>query len=145
MLEGDAYAIEKEINPEAKKSYYGVGVDMNNKRKKPWCIRRLRDWLLEVKEHDPVTGVPSVKTIDWIFSKRILYELIAYEDGENFDHFSSLLCLMILLSKIHGWGPVELPNEEEEFEESEYIQYILRQQEQAESGRTSSSAAILKY
>lgn len=114
MLESDAYEIEMEINPEAKRSWYKVGCDMNNKRKKRFAMQKLRDWLLEVKEKDPITNTPMIRTIDWIFSKRALEEIANSEDGDNVDHISSLLVLMILILKIHKGERPNLSEEEEE-------------------------------
>lgn len=114
MLEGDAYEIEMEINPEGKRSYYKVGCDMNNKRKKRFALQKLRDWLLEVKERDPVTNTPMIRTMDWIFSKRLLEEIANSEDGDNVDHISSMLVLMILILKIHKGEKPNLSEEEEE-------------------------------
>lgn len=99
LLEPDAYLLEKEISPNSKRSYYQVGFNMTE-RKKLWCLKKLKDWLLEVKERDPVTGTPTVTTMDWIFSPRVLDEIINYNDDDNFDHISSLLGLMLLLGKL---------------------------------------------
>lgn len=143
LLEADAYNVEKEISPDAKRSYYKVGVDMNSKRKKQYAIRKLRDWLLDIKESDPLTGVPSVRTIDWIFSKRLLNEIIAFEDGENFDHISSALCLMILLGKIQGWVP-EIP-EEEDYLPTPEEQYLELQKKYANAVTRQQRSEILNY
>lgn len=143
LLEADAYNIEKEISPDAKRSYYRVGVDMNSKRKKQYAFRKLRDWLLDVKESDPLTGIPVIRTIDWIFSKRILNEMISFEEGENFDHISSLLCLMILLGKIQGWVP-EI-KEEEDYLPSPEEQYLELQKKYANAVMRQQRPAILQY
>jgi len=144
LLEEDAYLIEKEINPDGKRSYYRVGFDMSNARKKNWCFRRLRDWLLETKENDPITGVPSIKTMDWIFSKRILNEITQYEDDGNFDHISSLLGLMILIGKLHGSDVAKIPTEDEiEDEDIKYLKSL--EQQYAETGSKYTGSKFLKY
>ena len=124
LLESDAaYFLREELNPKYK-SHYKVGFQMNA-REKEWALRKLRDWLLEIKRHDPVTGVPILRTIDWIFSPRILKEIIAFtrEKGQNFDHISSLLGLMILIGKL-GKEPVDLIDEDEPVFNSEMQEYI---------------------
>jgi hypothetical protein len=120
LLESDAYEIEQEINPDAKRSYYKVGCDMSSKRKKRYAMQKLRDWLLDIKEKDAVTNLPTVRTIDWLFSKRALEEIASYEggDGENYDHLSSLLVLMILIEKIHKGDKPNLNEEEKEAEDN---------------------------
>lgn len=119
LLEGDAYQLEQEIhgNSAVKRSYYKIGFQMN-KRKKNWCLKRLRDWLLEVKEVDALSGVPLIRTMDWILSPRILNEIIEYTDdpNENFDHVSSLLGLMLLLGKLDGKPPADLDALEDRLE-----------------------------
>lgn len=99
MLERDAYLLEKEINPNGKRSYYKVGFRMDH-RKKLWCLKKLRDWLMEPKEYDATTGIPTARTMNHILSPRILNEIINHNDTDNFDHISSLLGLMLLVGKI---------------------------------------------
>jgi hypothetical protein len=62
MLEADALDLERSIHKNAAKNRYSVGVNMN-KRKKEWALHKLRDWLMEVKETDPNTGIPTVRTM----------------------------------------------------------------------------------
>lgn len=127
MLEGDAYNLEREIhgNSVIKRSYYKVGFQMNQ-RKKNWCLKKLRDWLLEVKEVDALSGIPLIRTMDWILSPRILNEIIEYTDDpkENFDHISSLLGLMLLIGKLDGKEPIELYNSDEIEFESDLIPLV---------------------
>lgn len=116
LLEGDAWQLEQEIHGNAaiKRSYYKVGFQMNE-RKKYWCLRKLRDWLLEVKEYDPRTGVPRVRTMDWIFSIRFLNEIVGHTNNknDNFDHISSALGLMLLIGKLDGKEAVSLEEPED--------------------------------
>lgn len=127
LLEGDAYQLEQEIhgNSAIKRSYYKVGFQMNG-RKKNWALKKLRDWLLEVKEVDALSGAPILRTIDWILSPRILNEIIEYTDDpdENYDHISSLLGLMLLLGKLDGRPPVNLDEYDENRFESELVPMI---------------------
>lgn len=115
LLESDGtWFLKQELNSKSNKSqYYKVGFQMQ-KREKDWALRKLRDWLLDIKRHDPVTGVPILRTMDWIFSPRILEEIIGYseEDDYNFDHISSLLGLMILIGKL-GKEPIDLEEDED--------------------------------
>jgi len=143
LLEADAYQIEQEISPNAKRSYYRVGCDMNSERKKQWAFRRLRDWLLEIKENDPITGVPMIKTMDWMFSKRILNEITAYEGGVNVDHISSLLVLMVLLGKIQGWDKPEIKDEHDVGDE--IIKQAHQQLKNAENVKTPQRCAFNQY
>lgn len=125
LLESDAYKLEQEIhgNTAIKRSYYKVGTQMTH-RKKNWALKKLRDWFLETKEIDALTGIPIIRTLDWIFSPRILNETIEYTDDENFDHISSLLLLMILLGKLEGMPPVDLDREPESAITSDLIANI---------------------
>lgn len=127
LLESDAYNLEQEIHGKSAitRSYYKVGFQMNQ-RKKNWCLKKLRDWLLEVKEVDALSGVPIIRTIDWIFSPRILNEIVEFTDdpNENFDHVSSLLGLMLLIGKLDGKDPVMLEEEDKVRHDSELIPYI---------------------
>lgn len=129
MLEGDAYRLEKEISPGSKRSYYRVGCNMTP-RKKTWSLKKLRDWCVEIKERDPVSGVPTVTTMDWIFSPRILNEIIFYNDDDNFDHISSLLLLMVLINKLEG-HEVDLEDNEEEEDEQMTLARIAMQIQEA--------------
>ena len=136
MLEGDAALLEKEINPKGKRDHYKVGFRMSA-RKKLWCLRKLKDWLLEVKEKDPVTGVPIARTIDRILSPRILEEVINHNSNDNFDHISSLLGLMLLIGKLDGEDPIDLDEESgDTFED-----YLEQQQIKEPKKR----ASILNY
>ena len=110
-------------------------------RKKNWALRKLRDWLMEVKEKDPITGVPRIKTIDWILSIRILDEVIHHtnDPNDNFDHISSLLLLMMLIGKIDKEGiKMDTPDEEEQI----YTGAVL-EEDQKYSGRH--RAKFLQY
>jgi hypothetical protein len=148
LLEPDAtYFLREELNPKYK-SYYKVGFQMQG-REKDWALKRLRDWLLEVKRHDPVTGVPTIKTIDWIFSPRILDEIIAYTDDKdyNFDHISSLLGLMILIGKL-GKEPVDIIDEEEPLikpEMQEYFETLKKHQMLLGANKRPSRSKFLSY
>lgn len=146
LLEGDAYFLEKEIEPNSKRSYYKVGFQMTNQRKKGWCLRTLRDWLTEVKHIDPVTGVPELRTMDWILSPRILNEIISYSDDkdENFDHISSLLGLMLLIGKLKDSPPADLDEEPEEVLASELVDFYNRDRQEAEY-RPPQRCAFLEY
>lgn len=107
-VENDAFELERSINPNGRRGVYSKGVFMDA-RKKTWALKRLKSWLLEVKKVDEATDLPSIRTIDWLVSPRILDEIIAYErDSGNFDHISSLLVLMVLLGKIENLEPAKI-------------------------------------
>ena len=112
MLQKDSYDLEKEINPNYRAGYYKVGFQMNA-RKKTWTLQKLHDWLVEVKRTDEKTGVPLTRNIDYIFSPRILDEIINYNENGNFDHISSLLGLMLLLGQLERVEPPKLETEED--------------------------------
>lgn len=143
MLEPDAYLLEKEISPNHKRSYYKVGYQMT-KRNKAWCLRKLRDWLTETKRVDPLTGVPVLKTMDWIFSPRVLNEIIHFSDEpkENFDHISSLLGLMLLIGKLERYNTEAVDLEEKDYIDSKLIPTIFTGQEEEERPRR---ARFLRY
>lgn len=114
MLEPDAYYLEQEIHGHKaiKRSYYQVGYQMNE-RKKFWCDQKIAGWLLEAKAKDPVTGAPTLRTMDWIFSLRLLDEIVHYDPKGNFDHISSLRGLMLLLGKLER-DPILLERPEDQ-------------------------------
>jgi hypothetical protein len=138
MLEGAANYLEKEINPNGKGDRYGVGFNMDN-RKKPWALTKLANWLLEVREIDQTTGIPLSKNINRIISPRILDEIINYNTDDNFDHISSLLGLMLLLGKLEG---MDLP-EVGEPDADEYFKKYEKKTENLTLGRT--RAKFLQY
>lgn len=151
MLEPDAYQLEQEIHGHKaiKRSYYQVGFQMQTRRKS-WALRKLRDWLLEVKEIDPVTGAPILRTMDWIISPRILNEIIAYSDDpdENFDHISSLLGLMLLIGKLNKQerDPPNLDKDiEDEKIDSVLVQHLNREREQSYRPHRRQRCTFLKY
>jgi hypothetical protein len=88
MLQRDSYELQKEVSPGSKRSYYKAGVQMTG-RMKWWALQRYSSWLMEVKRHDPETGIPIVRNIDLIYSKRILNEIVYYNEKDNFDHTSA--------------------------------------------------------
>lgn len=112
--------LEKEINPTTKGNRYRVGFDMTNKRKKHWCLKKASNWLLEPKVHDEITGAVIVRTIDRIFSPRLLDEIIHYNEDDNFDHISTLLGLQLLMGKLDG---LDLPNVDENDPEDYFSKY----------------------
>lgn len=104
MLQRDSYELQKEVSPGSKRSYYRAGFQMTG-RMKWWALQRLCDWLLEVRVTDEKTGVPIARNIDFIYSKRLLNEIIYYNETDNFDHMSSALGLMILLGQLDNYIP----------------------------------------
>lgn len=147
LLEGDAYHLEQEIHGRSsiKRSYYQVGFQMNE-RKKLWCMRKLRDWLMETKQVDALTGVPLKRTINTILSPRILNEIIAHQDDRklNFDHISSLLGLMLLIGKIEGRPPVDIEKDgTEEMLDSVLVNHINKERNQ--NYETGQRCKFLRY
>lgn len=132
LLEGDAHHLEQEIHGHKaiSRTYRQVGFQMQ-RRKKDWCLRKLRDWLLEVKEVDAISGIPLIRTMDWILSPRILHEVVEYIDDpkENFDHISSLLGLMLLIGKLEGKAPVDIDHEDRDQLDSVLIPQINKDNE----------------
>jgi hypothetical protein len=143
MLESDAHFLEREINPNSKRSYYKVGFRMTggSSRTKSWCTKRLANWLLDTKQKDPVTNVPILKTMDWIFSPRILDEVVNYDSEENFDHISCLLGLQLLLGKLDGEN---VPNVDE-YEEEDYSEKFDYSTSGDSSTHIKARAAFLNY
>ena len=138
MLEPDAYFLEQEIHGHKaiKRSYYQVGFQMNE-RKKFWCDQKIAGWLKDVKQRDPVSNAPILQTINWIYSLRLLDEIIHYNTRDNFDHISSLRGLMLLLGKLET-EPVLLREEEEK---EDYSRFITLPEDYSNSERPS----FLKY
>lgn len=148
LLEGDAYHLEMEIHGKSsiQRSYYKVGVQMND-RKKNWALKKLRDWLLAPQQPDPQTGVPAFRTIERIYSLRILNEIVAFTNNkhENFDHISSLLILMVLLGKLDGSPPVELIDEDTPKHKSQLVPVINYSTGEDYSARSKRRSRILNY
>lgn len=128
-LESDAYYLEQEIhqNKNISRNYYKVGTQMND-RKKTWALKKFRDWLLEPKDHDPITGIPRYRTIDQIYSVRLLNEIVAFTNNkkDNFDHVSSMLLLMLLIGKLDGLDLPKLGDDYDEDPVPNYEQYITK-------------------
>lgn len=120
LLASDAYILEKEINPNHKRQFYRVGVNMGT-RNKIWAEKKLPGWLTHVRYKDPETGVPLDRTMDHMYSKRALNEIISHTPGGNYDVYSCLLILMILLGKLEGSDKPVL-NEDEPDELDQYDQ-----------------------
>lgn len=113
MLQRDSYELEQEISPGSKRSYYKAGFQMTG-RKKWWAMQRFSDWLLEVRSFDPESGVPDKRNIDFIFSTRILDEVVYFNDVDNFDHLSSCFGLMLLLNQLDTQYPKDLDEDPED-------------------------------
>lgn len=122
ILQRDSYELEKEINPGSKRSYYKAGFRMNA-RLKWWALQRYSDWLLEPREEDPESGVVTKRGIDYLYSPRILNEIIYYNTDDNFDHTSSMLGLMILIGQLDKYLPPddEVPDDDDEWK-TPYVQ-----------------------
>lgn len=116
LLQSENMALKKELNPKAKSTYYKKGFRMG-KREKGWALNKLKDWLLEVKLTDG-NGVPLQRTIDTIYSPRILEEIVHYELDGNYDHVSSLLGLMFLQNQLDGMDEIMV---KDEFSDEEYF------------------------
>lgn len=121
MLQSDNHALEKEIYPNARRSYHRVGFNMKNQRIKWWALQRLADWLTEVKVWDEKTNIPLYRNIDFIYSQRLLEEIVHHNYSDNFDHISSMLGLMILLNQIESVEPRDV--EEPEWEDGYVPKY----------------------
>jgi len=105
MLQADSYALEKELGKgKWKRNYHKIGCEMTG-RKKEYAIKALRDWLTEVRIRDEVTNAPTKRNMDYIFSKRILAEIINHNPGGNYDLLSSLYLLMILFDQLNDLTP----------------------------------------
>lgn len=117
MLQRDSYDLQKEITPTAKRSHYRAGFQMND-RMKWWATQRFSEWLMEVKTVDPESGFVLTRNIDYIYSKRLLEEIIYYKECNgpecNFDHISSCRGLMILLTQLETYKPDNLDIEDED-------------------------------
>lgn len=107
MLQPSSLNLEKELNPKYRAGYYKVGFQMNE-RKKTWALQRLHDWLMEPKERDPVSNIPITRNIDYVFSPRVLDEVVNYTEKGNYDHISSLLGLMILFGQLDSQDPISM-------------------------------------
>lgn len=119
LLQPDNYRLKREINPNSRRGHYKVGFQMDS-RTKWWALQRLNDWLIEVKSRDPETGMPESRNIDYIYSKRLLNEIIYYNESDNFDHISSALGAMILINDLEAYKP---KSEDEILENSPVVRY----------------------
>ena len=106
ILQRDSYDLEKELARNPKRNFHKVGCEMTA-RKKAYAIKALRDWLNEVRERDEITGVPVKRNINYIFSKKLLNEVIDHTYDGNFDLISAMLLLMILFSQFEDLDPGE--------------------------------------
>lgn len=99
ILQPSASYVEKELFKNYKHDQSKVGFDVRGNRGQMtfFLDNAINDWLMEDAETDPTTGNTIRRTIDTIYSTRLLEE-IAYFDESNFDHISSLRGLMLWLA-----------------------------------------------
>lgn len=119
MLQRDSYELQKEISPGSKRSYYRAGFQMTS-RMKWWALQRFSTWLMEIRTFDEETGIPLTRNIDYIYSKRLLNEIIYYNESDNFDHISSALGLMILLGQLENYIPPE-----DDYDDDDWVEPII--------------------
>lgn len=124
LLEPDAYLLEKEINPNHKRGHYKVGINLTT-RTKMWAEKKLPGWLREVRDEDPNTGLPTKTTMDTIMSKRALHEIVAHTPSGNYDVYSCLILLMVLIHKIED---LPKPNTDDPEENPTHVDYMLQNQ-----------------
>jgi hypothetical protein len=110
MLQSEAVIAIKELYPNYKQKLGKVGFSIYGEKLKPWLLLRLRQWLLTKRGLDEDTGAFDCYNIDTILSKRLLNEIVNFNEGGNFDHISSMLGLMLLRTQLTG----EPPNIEDE-------------------------------
>lgn len=144
LLERDAYLLEKEISPNAKRPPYQRGVRMVA-RNKIWAMNKLPTWLMTVKERD-ANDIPIIRTMDWFFSRRGLREIVSYDPRGNYDVVSCLLILMILIGKLEKEDapPESLDPPNHDVGEFEYVWTQLGHGGK-ERKRVRSKAKILNY
>jgi hypothetical protein len=122
MLQSDSYKLQKEISPGSKRSHYKKGVQMTG-RLKWWGLQKLTEWLLEIKDTDPKTGIPIARNIDYIYSKRLLNEIIYFNETDNFDHISSMIVLMVLITQLDNFAPSSEEELDEDGWDDPYLKY----------------------
>lgn len=117
LLQPENMNLKKELNPKAKYSAWRKGFRMDT-RAKGWALNQFRDYLLEVREWDK-DGVPIKRTIDTIYSTRLLEEIVSFDpDDGNYDHISSCLGLMILQNALRN---IERPKQKDLYQDEMYI------------------------
>lgn len=133
MLETDAQeVIEKEISPGAKRSHFKIGFRLTPKIKK-WCLKNFKSWVLDDNSFDPVTGLPTHRVIDRLYSLRLLNEMTMYNEDDNFDHISAALGIPLLRRKLSSFDPpqdAEYTDEDYEMtKELEFDNYFTRRKQ----------------
>ena len=99
-LQSVASYVEKEVFQNYKHDPNKVGfVVRGNKGQLTFLLDNMAsEWLLEEVEHDPKTGIPTKRTIDTLYSTRLLEEIAHFDPEANLDHISSLRGLMLWLA-----------------------------------------------
>lgn len=113
MLQSEAYHAEKEINPNFRKrrGVYGFSV---YGEKKVWLLQWLKSWLLKKRNVDPDTGEFDSINTDHLFPKRLLNEIINFDETKgNYDYISAMLGLMLLIVDIRENAPVKMYRDDE--------------------------------
>ena len=123
--------IGHEKNPYVTSNLTGYGYQLN-KRNKPFAEDRFIKWLNEVKKRDPKTGVPTRRTINFIYSKMLLNEIKGHTKTGNFDLISCGWGLGLLLMSIEGINPDDYEEDKKrndliKFEDTIPDKYEVRQ------------------
>lgn len=91
-----------------------------------------------------MTGAPISRNIDHIYSKRALNEIIAHTPGGNYDVYSCLLILQVLLGKLESFDKPILDEYAEEPDEMDLLWHQLGHAGK-EVKRSRKRAKILNY
>lgn len=104
LLQEEAVLAMKEINPKFTGRRGKVGFSIYGDRMKPWLLQRFKGWLLRKRGEDQEGNFESY-TIDNILSERLLNEIANFNEKGNFDHISSMLGLMLLITQFDHEPP----------------------------------------
>jgi len=115
MLQPEANIAMKEINPNFQNRRGKVGFSIYGDKMKPWLLSKLRGWLMRKRGLNKETGEFESRTIEHLLSPRVLNEIMNFSEKGNFDHISSLLGLMLLITQFEEEPPsLEEKDKEEE-------------------------------
>lgn len=116
LLQSENVKLRKELYPKTKMDGWKKGFHMST-RAKGWALNKLSDYLMEEREWDE-HGIPTKRNIDFIYSQRLLEEIVAYDPDGNYDHMSSALGWMVLLNFLSNIDP---PKSEDVYADSDFI------------------------
>lgn len=99
------------------------GFNLTQDKLKDWALRQLNTWLISHNPSDlDENGHPKKRKINYIYSRKILNEIRAHNNQDNFDAISCLIGWMILRNELGERLKVEEKGEKEKSAKQVYYE-----------------------